>query len=85
MSHTTQGLYLTTSGDCTLACMLGMASPALAANHEVAAWGPQHRNGACASRRPGEELPVPQTLLGWVTQPEAKDDAGEKSKRQNQS
>lgn len=47
--------------------VLATASPALATSCDAAVWGPQHWNGACAQRCPGEEPPLPQPLLGWVT------------------
>lgn len=65
--------------------MLGMVTPALATSCNTAAWGPQHQNVACAQRHPGEEPPLPQPPLRWVTQPEVKGDAGEKTKDKNQS
>lgn len=47
ISQATRDLHLTTNGDCTLVCMLGMVSPALPTSLTLltltAAWGSQHQ------------------------------------------
>lgn len=70
MSHAAQGLHLSINGDCTQAVKLLLGN--LSAEKRL-----------CAYRCPGE---LPQPLLGWVTQPKAKDDTSEKIKdKSNQS